>query len=276
MSRNFPAWFISYGVRAALILILSLDAQSASSGPQQQLAETTPCGSLPVDIPHEEALRNVCQYAVTVPERMPNFTCQQETSRLLGGAVVQTDTITGVVTYEDGKESYKDVKRNGRPVIGDAPLEGAWSAGQFGSDLQSIFDGHNRVEFQFVGEKKIEGRQAWGFTYRIAHQDVPLWRLHVQNEIVAPPYYGKLWIDQQAGLILRLQVEASEIPRSFPMRNAKLEIDYESVLFTDGTRFVLRVKSELNSIEYDGVSVRNIQRFQNCRKFGATSRIVPQ
>jgi hypothetical protein len=267
---------IWYGMNAALMVTSSLAAQFTSSGPQHSAAEANLCDSLAPDIPQADALRNVCEYAVTVPQRMPNFTCQQETSRLLSGSHVEADTITGVVTYEDGKESYTDVKRNGRPVGSTAPLQGAWSAGQFGSDLQSIFDGRNKVEFHFAGEKKIEGRQAWEFTYRIAHQSVPLWRLHVQNQMVAPPYYGKLWIDQQAGVILRLQVKASEIPRSFPIRNAKLEINYEDVLFTDSTRFVLPVKSELNSRESTGISARNIQRFQNCRKFRATSRIVPQ
>jgi hypothetical protein len=266
---------VLYGASAALVLSASLAAQSVSGNPQHLPAEAGPCDSLPSDIPHDEALRGVCHYAVTVPLRMPNFTCQQETSRLLRGAHEQTDTITGVVTYEDGRESYQDLKRNGQPVDSIAPLRGAWSAGQFGSNLQSIFDGRNKVEFHFAGEKKIKGRQAWEFTYRIAHQEVPLWQLRVQNEVVAPPYYGKLWIDQRAGLILCLEMEASEIPWSFPIRTAKLEIDYENVLFADGTRFVLPVKSELHSSESNGIFARNIQRFQSCRKFRGTARIVP-
>jgi hypothetical protein len=267
---------ICYGMIATLILTAGLAAQSASSGSQNAPAEASLCDSLDPNMPHADALSKVCQYAVTVPERMPNFTCQQETSRHLSGALREADTITGVVTYEDGKESYHDLKQNGRPVDNTASLPGAWSAGQFGNHLQSIFDGRNKVAFQFVGENKIEGREAWEFTYRIAHQDVPLWRLEVPGQMVAPPYNGKLWIDQQSGVILRLQVEANELPRSFPIRNAKLEIDYEDVPLGDATRFVLPVKSVLNSIEADGVGARNIQRFQNCQKFRATSRIVPQ
>ncbi len=96
------------------------------------------------------------------------------------------------------------------------------------------------------------------------------------GQMVAPPYYGKLWIDQQSGVILRLQVEATELPRSFPIRNATLEIDYKSVLLGDGTHFVLPVKSVLNTIDSDGIGARNTQRFQNCQKFRVTSRIMPQ
>ncbi len=272
-----PAFrLICSGMSATLILTAALAAQSASSGSPSAPVEASQCDSLDPNMPHSDALRNVCEYAVTVPERMPDFTCQQETSRALSGALDEADTITGVVTYEDGKESYRDLKQNGRPLDSTASLPGAWSAGQFGNHLQSIFDGRNKVEFQFVGENKVEGHEAWEFTYRIAHQDVPLWRLEVPGQMVAPPYYGKLWIDQQTGVILRLQVEATELPRNFPIHNAKLEIDYENVPLGDGTRFVLPVKSVLNSTESNGVGARNIQRFQDCQKFRVTSRIVPQ
>lgn len=139
-------------------------------------------------MPHFDALNNVCQYAVTVPKRMPNFTCQQETSRVLSGELGQADIVTGVVTYEDGKESYKDLRRNGRPVNGGTPLGGAWSAGQFGSDLQSIFDGHNKVDFYFAGEKQINGREAWEFGYRIAHQFVPFCYRQLKLSVPIPTH----------------------------------------------------------------------------------------
>ncbi|MGB7553736.1 MAG: hypothetical protein WBM04_05145 [Candidatus Korobacteraceae bacterium] len=272
-----PAFkLIWYGMSATLILTAGLAAQSASSGSQNASAGVSLCDSLDPNMPHADALSRVCQYAVTIPEQMPNFTCRQETSRVLSGALDEGDTITGVVTYEDGKESYRDLKQNGQPLDNTAALLGAWSAGQFGNHLQSIFDGRNKVEFQFVGENKIGGREAWEFMYRIAYQAVPLWRLQSPGQMVAPPYYGKLWIDQQSGVILRLQVEATELPRSFSIRNAKIEIDYKSVLLGDGTHFVLPVKSVLNTVDSDGMATRNMQRFQNCQKFRATSRIVPQ
>jgi len=230
-----------------------------------------------VDIPHEEVLRNVRRYAVTVPQRMPNFTCQQETSRFLGGALDQTDTITGVVTYEDGMESYKELKSNGQPVTDAKWLSpGTWSTGQFGGDVRYLFDTSNKVSFQFVNESKIDGRRVLTFQYRVAHQHVPSWRLRVRDQVVAPPYHGQLWIDEDTGNLLRLQVVATEIPRSFPMRRADLQIDYGDVLFGDGTSFVLPLKSVANSADRDGSQNRNVLQFRNCHKFRATARIVPE
>lgn len=259
---------------AALILSATLAAQSAAVQPPKPPAKLTPCDSLDPAILHVDALRNVCNYAVTVPQRMPNFRCQQETTRTLSGAVRKTDTITGIVSYEDSKESYQEVKRNGQPVQGGATPEGAWSAGQFGSDLQALFDGSNKVEFDFAGEGKVAGGETWQFSFRVPRQDVALWRLHSQGKTIAPPYYGRLWIRQQDGMILRLMVEANQLPISFPIANATLEIDYQNLRFADGSRFVLPVESVLNTIPYEGPKARNVQQFKDCQKFTATHRIV--
>jgi hypothetical protein len=259
---------------AGLLFTASLTAQTAVGSPQNSPAEPTSCDSLDPTQPHADVLRGVCNYAVTVPKRMPNFRCQQETARTLTTGENKFDIITGIVTYEDGQESYQDVKRNGQPVPGGIVPGGAWSAGQFGSHLQSLFDGRNKVEIHFIGESKVEGEKAWEFTYRVAHQDVALWRLHVMNQTLAPPYYGNFWIGQQDGHILRLLVEANQLPMSFPLANATLEIDYQNVLFADGSHFVLPVKSVLNSIPYEGPKARNVQEFKDCKKFTATHQIV--
>ncbi len=259
---------------AVLMLSATLAAQSGSDVPQNPPAEPTPCDSLDPAILHVDALKNVCSYAVTVPQRLPNFRCRQETTRTLSGAVPKTDTITGIVSYEDSKESYQEVKRNGQPVQGDAAPEGAWSAGQFGSDLQALFDGSNKVEFDFAGEGKMGGSETWQFSFRVPRQEVALWRLHSQGKTIAPPYYGRLWIAQKDGLILRLLVEANQLPLSFPVANATLEVDYQNVRFADGSHFVLPVESVLNMIPYEGPKARNVQQFKDCKKFTATHRIV--
>jgi len=260
---------------AALVLSASLAAQPTSSGPQAAPAQASPCDSLSPDTPHSDALRKVCQYAVTLPQQMPNFTCQRTTSRYFDDQAA--DVVTAMVTYEDGKESYKDLRLNGRPVADAKSLNpGTWSTGQFGNDIRAIFDTGNKVTFQFVNESNITGRHAFSFQYRITHQDIPLWRLRVQERVIAPPYHGQLWIDEETGLLLRLQVVATQIPRTFPMLSASLQIDYGDVLFGDGTRFVLPLKSVVNNVDLYGRHSRNVLEFHNCHKFRGTARIVPQ
>ena len=268
--------FLRRGVVVALLIPRALAAQTAPSDLQSTVSlPGGTCDSLAPDTPHSDALRKVCEYAVTLPLVMPNFTCEQKTSRYLDGQ--PADVVTANVTYEDGKESYQDIKWNGHLVTDTKLLNpGTWSTGQFGGDVRSLFDTGNTVSFQFVTESKIDGRRVLTFQYRVAHQDVPLWRLHVQDQVLAPPYHGQLRIDEDTGALLQLRLEAAEIPANFPMRSADLQIDYEDVLFADGTSFLLPPRSEVNGADHKGTHNRNLLEFRNCHKFRATARIVPE
>jgi hypothetical protein len=99
--------------------------------------------------------------------------------------------------------------------------------------------------------------------------------LHAQDQVVAPPYNGELWIDPETGMLLRLQVTATQIPRTFPLRSAEVQTDYGEVSFGDGRSFVLPLQSVITGSEHDGKQNRNVLEFRNCHKFGSTSRIVP-
>src|SRR5579863_3652582 len=51
------------------------------------------CGWLPADIAHAAALRGGCEYAISLPEKMPNFVCGQETARYRGESHAPVDLI---------------------------------------------------------------------------------------------------------------------------------------------------------------------------------------
>ncbi|MGA2456779.1 MAG: VWA domain-containing protein [Terriglobales bacterium] len=238
-------------------------------------AQVDPCAGLPTSIPHANALRGVCEYSMSVLEKMPNFVCDQAASRYRGKSHAPTDLISSSVRYEDGKESYSDVKVNGRPVTTEvAQTTGLWSTGEFGSsNLRSIFD--NQAQFDFVRESTLGEHSAWVFTYQIVQQKLPLWRLRVENEgAVAPPYTGELWIDQKTGEVLRFRSIAKDIPKSFPVTGAELQIDYESVAFADGSSFLLPADFTATASYQGGGAGRNVVHLRNCHKFGAKARIV--
>jgi len=234
------------------------------------------CAWLPTDIPHAEALRGVCEYSISVPVKMPNFVCQEAASRYAGSRRALTDLISASVRYQDGNESYSDVKVNGKPVSAEmAQSSGLWSTGEFGSNnLRSIFDPENQARFEFARESTVGQHSAWVFTYQIAQQHLPLWRLHVGNSVVAPPYQGEVWVDQKTGEVIRFRSIAENIQAGFPLTGAELEIDYENVAFADGSSFLLPTDITATAKDPHGESGRNDVRLRNCHKFGAKSRIV--
>ena len=233
------------------------------------------CVWLPTDIPHAEAVAGVCRYAMSLPETMPNFICDQIASRFWGKNKVPFDLVTASVRYEDGSESYNDIKVNGRPApeaITKTP--GLWSTGEFGSNLRSIFDTRNQALFEFTRESQWKEHSAWVFTYTIAKQNDPLWRLSTGQETLAPPYKGELWVDQQTGELLRFGSVATDIPKTFAVADAEAQVDYADVVFADGTSFVLPADFTVTSALRGQQSTRNLVQFRNCHKFRAKSRMV--
>lgn len=234
------------------------------------------CDRLPSDIPHGGALRGVCQFANTVAQKMPNFICDQDASRYRGKNKVPFDLITASVRYQDGREFYSKIQRNGQPVsesLSQSP--GLWSTGEFSSNnLRSIFDPLNHAIFQFVKDGSVDGQAVWIFSYRISKQNDPLWRLRTADQMVAPPYGGELWIDQQTGGILHFDSAAAEIPSGFAIKSASQSIDYEDVVFGAGGSFLLPTSFVVATRFKDEEPTRNVVRFTNCHEFRATARIV--
>ncbi len=233
------------------------------------------CKWLPTDVAHSESLRGVCEYAMSLPQRMPDFICDQQTSRYRGDSKVPRDLITALVRYEDGNESYTEIKLNGKAApsaISNAP--GQWSTGEFGSNLRAIFDLHNQAVFKFSGVNTLNGHAAWVFTYQIAKQNDPLWRLRTEDRVIAPPYGGELWVDQKTGDLLRFRSVATDIPKDFPTQSADLQTDYEDVAFADGTSFALPFAASIATRQQGEELRRNVLQFRNCHKFRAKTRML--
>ena len=233
------------------------------------------CHWLPTDLPHAEALRGVCEYAMSLPQKMPNFICDQQTSRYRGNSKVPRDLITALVRYEDGNESYSEIKLNGQfapRAIADSP--GQWSTGEFGSNLRAIFDLHNQALFEFSGVNNLADRAAWVFIYKIVKQNDPLWRLRTEDQVIAPPYTGELWVDQKSGDLLRFRSVATDIPKDFPTQSAELQTDYDNVAFADGTSFALPVTATIATRQQGEELRRNVVQFRNCHKFRAKTRML--
>ena len=259
-----------------LLCLPAFSQESQPSKPDQVMTfVANPCAGVPTNIPHAEAVAGVCEFAMSLPRKMPNFICDQDASRYSGNNGVPLDLVTASVRYEDGREYYEAIKVNGRPAsqaITQAP--GLWSTGEFGTNLRSIFDPNNLPIFEFVRETKWKDHTAWVFSYLIAKQNDPMWRLSSGKETLAPPYTGELWVDQKTGKLLRFGSLATGIPKKFPIANAEAQIDYADVVFADGTSFVRPADFTVTSTLRGMASTRNLVQFRNCHKFRAKSRMV--
>jgi hypothetical protein len=123
------------------------------------------------------------------------------------------------VRYEDGNETYSGIRLNGKTApsaITQSP--GLWSTGEFGTNLRAIFNLRNSAAFAFLKEASLGSRAAWVFTYQIAHQNDPLWRLHGGDDVLAPPYGGELWSTGRMGTFSDFNPLQKKFHQRFPCR----------------------------------------------------------
>ena len=78
--------FLAAGLVAALLIPPTLAAQTAPSDAHKAPSPHPGVHAIRLapDTPHADASGKVCLYAVTLPVLMPNFTCEQKTSRYFG------------------------------------------------------------------------------------------------------------------------------------------------------------------------------------------------
>lgn len=223
-------------------------------------------------------LEKARQVANEFSEVLPNYICNQFTTRYEGeGRPVSwrpLDVVSAAVAYEDGKESYHDIKINNKPV--NKPMEqisGSWSRGEFGTTLRDLFSPSTAADFHTRGESTASGRPAWVYDFQV-EQPNSHWQTIMGGQSVLPAYKGSVWIDKKTWRILRIEMQARNVPAEFPLDSIEWVVDYSFVRI-GGAEFLLPVHAE-NLSCWRGTlrCARNAMDFRNYRKFTSESQIT--
>jgi hypothetical protein len=249
-----------------------------ASGPQQtDLSEPADlagyCAALAGRGEYSMALAKICEFALSVPKKLPDVICEQKTTRT--GDINHSDVITAQVTYRDGGEYDSDVRVDGKPADASAPWSsGAWSIGEFAVSLNTIFMPSSKPEFRYRKEEKLHGDRAVVFDFHVLAENNTLYRLRSGGKEWFPEYSGSLWLDKTDFRLLRLERETREMP-SEPITRMKTATDYSLVALGDGTSMVLPVHANvlICTLPFN-TCARNIVTFTKWQKFRATTNII--
>lgn len=84
-----------------------------------------------------------------------------------------------------------------------------------------------------------------------------------RSQTLTPAYRGSVWVDPKTARILRIEMQARNMPTDFPMDTAESAVDYAYVM-TNGTSFLLPAHAESLGCERNtGDCSRNIIDFRN-------------
>jgi hypothetical protein len=210
---------------------------------------------------------------------LPNFFCRQLTTRYESDRPKDgwqaIDTISADLAYENGRESYTNIKVGNKEQKGSMEdVGGSWSTGEFASLLDDLLDPGTAATFRKSGQDTISGRGATTFKFDVTREHSH-WRVSIAAQLYYPAFRGTVWVDRETSRVLRLEIESRNMPLLFPLAKVEEAVDYDFVRLATPQPFLLPTVSEVLSCQQGSSHCsRNRIEFRNYRKFGAESGIT--
>jgi hypothetical protein len=161
---------------------------------------------------------------------------------------------------------------NNSPTTEDyKKIGGATSTGEFGSLLRDVFEPRTKARFEWDGWARLRDKLVMAFRYQVdqAHSE---WGIEYERkDHIVPAYSGRVLIDKDTHVVLRVTLHADDLPATFPVKEANTILDYDYQDLS-GHQFLLPLKSQ-TLMSADGVLSRNDTEFRLYRKYSAEAEI---
>ena len=246
--------------------------------------------ALPPASEAEELMRKTREETLNAVDQMPDFVVRQLITRAVALGTSQnwrtSDRLVVAVSYRASEgERYRLLSVNGTTNSsaderGDyREAGGANSTGEFVSMLKSIFKDEAAAHFRAVDTDTLRGRRAIVYEYDIKLKDSSYVLSHgdAEGDSVVVAHRGKVWVDREKFRVLRIESEAYDVPRDFPMRASNVALDYDWVTIPGQGDYLLPARSVVvMTVDERGrtAQFRNDIRFRNYQKFGTELKII--
>jgi hypothetical protein len=231
----------------------------------------------PDSVEQARILHEILDKARSYSASLPNYLCVQVTRRRVDPSGTENwrlvDTIQEQLSYFDRQETYKVAMINGRAVanVSHDQLGGAVSSGEFGTIFTEIFAPETETEFDWDHWATLRGRRMYVFSYRVRRQLYGIYDGESHRSIKSG-YHGLIYADRDNHTVMRWTLQCDDIPSDFPVRDVKLDVNYDFIKIAD-QEFVLPLKTEIRSSRGRYLSW-NEAEFHLYRKFGADTSIT--
>ena len=214
--------------------------------------------------------------AATFSATLPNYVVQQVTTRYVSYTQPPSwsvmDVVGAEVAYIDGKEDYRNVTINGRPVRRPVEQTGSWTTGEFGTTLDDILAPATNAAFKRLGEQTIGNRMVVVYEFSVK-QPNSHWTIVGEGQRYSPAYTGMLYIERLSHRVLRIEQFTQAMPSSFPFEKAESIVDYDFVRIDQGSHLLPSHAGNMICKRGPGVCTRNEIEFRNYKKFTSESQI---
>lgn len=209
---------------------------------------------------------------------VPNYTCQQSVERYqqkpAAAQPVLVDVLRLEVAFVGGRElfAWPGSNRFEEHEVHEVVGNGAFGTGDFTLHARGVFlsDG---AQYQYLGLDEVDGRPARKFSYF-----KPLFRSgyqisnHQFRSRADVAYKGFFWVERESLDLIRLTVEAIDIPVELHVQAVSNVLEY-GLLPLGGRQALLPRRSELRMTDSDGITSINKMRLTRCKLFQGESSI---
>lgn len=228
--------------------------------------------------PVDAVIEKAREAAATYTESLPNYFCQQMTARYQSDHPKTgwdaLDVVTADVAYENGAESYKNVKIGSKTAKSMEDIGGTRSTGEFSTILLDLLSPATNANFRRTGTDTLNGRTTWVYKYDVPRENSH-WRVEAPSELYYPSHSGTVWIDKETSRVLRIEQGSVNMPKLFPFDTVETMTDYAFIPLAAGQKYLLPADAEvLSCLRGTTTCSRNRIEFRNYRKFGADSTIT--
>jgi hypothetical protein len=232
--------------------------------------------SVTIDEPMEDPqIAKAREAAQEFTASLPNYLVRQHTTRYWSDtAKVEwrpLDVLSLTVVYENGKESYRNVRVNNK--LTSKPLDalsGSVSQGEFGSTLADLLSSSTNAEFRRRGTTQVGGHSAWRFDFKVELANSH-WTVRTGSQSIRPAYKGTVWVERDTARVLRIEMQAQNLPGDYPLDVTEWMVEYGSVKF-DTHEFLVPVKAEVLACWRGSAKCsRNETEFRNYHRFTGES-----
>ncbi len=187
---------------------------------------------------------------------------------------VHQDVVSAELIYENGQETYRNVKINDRPTETNLDqIGGSSSTGEFATELLDLFHPDTDAQFRSGGASPIAGLTANVYDFQV-RREKSSWMLHVGSQTLTPAYGGSVWVDPKTARVLRIEMQARNIPSDFPADQIESAVDYSYVTI-GGASFLLPAHAEnlacsrgTSECSHNVIDFRNYHEFKVDIKIG--------
>ena len=251
----------------------TLDARAAA---RNASIDPPPDGAPPMNLaePGMELIERAREAAGNFLSGLPNYVCTQLTTRYQSETKQPNwhalDNISADLVYEQGKESYRNLQINNKPVKKSPEETGAWSSGEFGTILDGLLSPGTAAEFHFLRDTTTNRLKASKYEFQVDRPHSQ-WKISERGQFLLPAYQGSLTIEKATARVLRIEMQAKDIPKQFPEDVVETTVDYDYVAL-GSDKFLLPVHAEILSCQRGSfVCQRNTIDFRNYHKFAGES-----